>query len=251
MNISKVLLWATNILIVGSTIFLISFFVIQTVFSPVVKEKTTRDLRGTIKISEMRNLTTHFFDLDYFFIYRDGEVLIDNYVISSKHFNKAFDYEHATKGDFLEIQTASGKLLMPNISEKLSIPVPEEHINFYINLARAIIIATWFFFFIQLVWIRKLIKNTIGGRFFDKANIQVLLRLGYLYIALPIVIMITEGMLDYKLLPDGLVLPEGYGLVVQSSNFQFQYLFVGLMLLLISQAFKEGLNLQKEQELTV
>lgn len=251
MNISKVLLWTTNILMVAVTILFISLVGVQEIFGPFTEAKAERDLTGATSMTEWRELENRFFDLNYYFVYRDGEVLIDDYMISSEHFQKTFNYSNATRDDFLEVETATETIYMPNVSEKLSIPIPEERVVFYYGLSKGILFASWLFFFIQLIWIRKLIKNTNEGSFFVRANVQVFMNLAYLYIVLPFIILITENYLNDRLLPNGLALPEGYRFIAQTSSFQFQYLFVGLMLLLVAQAFKHGLRLQKEQELII
>ena len=251
MNISKVLLWITNILMVGVTLWLISVIVLQQVFLPILDAKKERILEGATSMSEHRQMKTGFFDLNYYFIYRNEEVLIDDYMISPRYFKKTLNYEKASAEDFLKVETAEGSIHMPNISEKLSLPISEEDISLYFGLGTGVLVITWLFFFIQLKWIRRLIKNTLAGRFFAKENATVFMKLAILYTVLPMVIFIAELALKGSLLPGGLTLPEGYSFVDQGPSFQFHYLFFGLILLLIAQAFRHGLQLQKEQELTI
>ncbi|MFY0593706.1 DUF2975 domain-containing protein [Roseivirga sp.] len=251
MKISKVLLWIVNIAMLVSVVIFISFIIVQEVYAPIEKSQRDRNLEGALSMTEYRTLSSRFYDLNYFFIYKEGEVLIDGYMISTEKIQKRFDYVNATKANFLEVKTANGEVFMPNVSETFSVPITVERIGFFNNLARLLMFASWLFFFIQLVWLRKLIKNTVDGKFFEKANVGVFTKLAILYIALPIVIVVVDGFVYNLIMPDGLSLPDGYQIVTKDSGFQYQYLFVGLMLLLISQAFKQGLKLRKEQELTI
>ncbi|OEK06386.1 DUF2975 domain-containing protein [Roseivirga misakiensis] len=251
MKISKVLLWIVNIAMIGSIVIFISFILVHEIYAPIEKSQKERNLEGALSMTEYHKLSNRFYDLDYFFIYRDGEVLIDAFMLSSDKIGKSFDYSNATKADFLEVKTAKGESFMPNVSETFSVPISAERIGFFNNLARLLIFASWLFFFLQLIWLRKLIKNTADGNFFEESNVGVFTKLGILYVALPIVLAIINGLVHNLIIPDDLSLPAGYQLVTKDTEFQFQYLFVGLMLLLISQAFKQGLRLRKEQELTI
>ncbi|MFT7149447.1 MAG: hypothetical protein ACI82Q_001306 [Nonlabens sp.] len=251
MNISKILLWVANVLIVGITILLISLIVIQQFFLPSFKTDDPSKFDGVVSMSWIRSSNTSFYDLEYLLIYRDGETIVDNHLISPNHFKRKIDYSKASKADFLKVQTSEGVVFTPGLSERVYLPLDDDQVSFYFRMTTAIYIVTWIFFFFQLVWIRRLIKNFTQGNFFQNINVRLLMKFSYIYIALPVVIALFKGFLNLRLIPEELILPNGHEFVVDNAGFQFQYLFVGLMIMLIAQAFRQGTKLQEEQALTV
>lgn len=238
-------------LIVGVTVGFFSLIIFQQKYTLVNASKKERPLRGAASMTEAKEITTQFFDLSYYFVYRNGEVLIDSYMISLNSLRKSFNMSEASKSDLLEVSTLEGTINVPNVSDKLFLPIADKDIRFYFWSAIGVHLGSWLFFVIQLIWMRRLIKNSMSGDFFTQSNVSVFMNLAYLYMALPFMILLVRGFFNNRLLPDGLSLPEGYQLINETTNFQIPFLFIGFILLLIAQAFRHGLKLQKEQSLTI
>ncbi len=247
----KVLLWVTNFLIIGVGLASIFFIVNQGAFSPIKGFESEKSLEGAIAMTDTREVRNQFFDFSYFFVFKNDQVLIDDIMISPKHLRKSFDIRVAEETDFIEATSSEGVIKMPNVSDRVYFPVDTSDTHFFSWLSTSIIIVSSLFFLSQLVWIRRLIRHVIDGHFFSNANVKVFMNLAYLYLALPFGMSAMDAFLNYKVLTDNISLPDGYELIDQGSSFQFQYFFIGLILLLIAQSFKYGLKLQEEQALTI
>ena len=238
-------------LIVGITIVFAFLIFFQLRYNRIVGENEYDKFEGVQSMALTHTLSTRFYDLNYHLLYQDGEALLDDYMIWPKHLGKKVDFAKLDAQKFIQIRTSEGDINMPDVSEKIFLPINGKDVRLFSVLSTIINILTWLFFVLQLIWIRKLIKNFTTGAFFERVNAKLLMRLSYLYIGLPFVFLIFESFLNYRLFPQGIVLPEGHELISDNSEFQFQYLFVGLLLTLIAQALRQGFKIQEEQSLTI
>lgn len=251
MKFTKILLWVTNLLIAGITIAFAILIFFQLRYNRVVGENEYKRFEGVQSMTMTQTISTGFYDLHYHLLYKEGESLIDDYMIWPKYLKKKVDFAKLGPEHFIQVQTSAGDITMPDVSEKVFLPVNRADVSFFYGLSIVIHVLTWLFFVSQLIWIRRLIRNFTAGAFFEKTNAKLLMRISYLYIGLPFLFLIVESFLSYRLLSGGVVLPDGHALISGVSEFQFQYLFVGLLLTLIAQALRQGFKIQEEQSLTI
>jgi len=244
---SKLVLRVTNIFIIGAFLMLVSTLILQFLVAPTFETDPSEDLEGVIKKSALKSYSNLYFDLEYYFIYREGEVLMDGYVLSPKHMELEFDYTKSTKADFKEVRSVGGMTFIPKTSGKVYFPIDERDFNNFFYLGVALRIITALFIIVQLLWIRKLIKNFCKGDFFNQLNHRVFTKLGLLYIAAGILSVLFKVVFYNRLLTKTIEFSE----IQSSTTFNWLCVFVGMILLVVAQAFKQGIKIQEEQELTI
>ncbi|WP_421987213.1 DUF2975 domain-containing protein [Roseivirga sp.] len=125
-----------------------------------------------------------------------------------------------------------------------------EDMPFYLAVLPSIVIGLIVLLFIHLLV--KLLRSIEERDFFSQANVKRLRYIG-------LIMMISEVLgwahrqllimfLENNLIIEGLTRSGGFSF---SLDLLFSYFFLGLMILLIANAFEHGLNLKKEQDLTI
>lgn len=251
MKVTKILLWITYISFV---ITIIAFGIIGYIFLPQgfnTQEREKGSLEGVVSKS-----TTSKFELpmnlkvEYYYRIKNGELLVDSYFLKiQKKFltnseqvqvvEKDLDYPVLVKGNIYK---------MPDSESYLYIPIPYSSIQaaitigkFYIFLAAIIIV---FAFFITI----RFLQNCDKGLFFVKANVYYIRIIAYLAIGFSLIDYVTQWLV-FKRLNNSL---SEFPININSAlDFSWTYVIASLFLLLIIQAFSEGIKLKDEQSLTI
>uniref|UniRef100_UPI004048AC68 DUF2975 domain-containing protein n=1 Tax=Roseivirga sp. TaxID=1964215 RepID=UPI004048AC68 len=251
MNVTKVTLWTTNaaiilIVLVQMIMLLIKFWNIDTN----QQANAPNDLRGVLTKTVKTHMETLYYDLDYFFVFRDGEVVVDEHFLSPKGVYIQKDFIKSSTQDFIKVNTQGKTYNMPVNGVKIYLPIDTDktaaytYVSIFINILWSALLIT------VLVWVRRLILNFIDGDFFNVLNYKLIARIGLLFI-LSAVILYLGQLYFFNSTPIAMSLPEGYSISSASMTFEWNYLYLGLLLLATAQAFKHGIKLQEEQDLTI
>ncbi|OEK02088.1 hypothetical protein BFP97_11395 [Roseivirga sp. 4D4] len=124
-------------------------------------------------------------------------------------------------------------------------------ISKYLMSSPVILIALVLFYFLSLII--KLLKSIEEREFFSLANVKRLRIIGLMVIGSAIIRWSYSMILDSFLRNNFEI--EGFSKVSSSFLLNFDFLdslwFLGLMILLVANAFEHGVRLKEEQELTI
>lgn len=252
MNVSKASLWLTNILIGMAIAWFIALAGIQ--FMGVglgFDKKQSEDLTGARSKTATFKYSVPEFDLEYYFIYREGKVIIDQYLISPKNIGLNYNYTKATENDFISVSAGGKHYKMPTKTGQLYLPIDEADLQYYRYLSLFEMLLLTVIKVLILLMIRRLILNFSKGDFFITSNYQLLYRIGGLLTIVPIILFAFESYFTDGFTSLGLSLPEGYSLNMKGVSFQWNYMYISLLLILTAQAFKQGIELKTDKELTI
>ncbi len=171
MNVTKVTLWTTNaaiilIVLVQMIMLLIKFWNIDTN----QQANAPNDLRGVLTKTVKTHMETLYYDLDYFFVFRDGEVVVDEHFLSPKGVYIQKDFIKSSTQDFIKVNTQGKTYNMPVNGVKIYLPIDTDktaaytYVSIFINILWSALLIT------VLVWVRRLILNFIDGDFFNVLN---------------------------------------------------------------------------------
>jgi hypothetical protein len=251
MNISKITLWLTNVAIALAVIGLTALVIQQMLnVNRFTSNKGKQNVEGAISKTERVNISTPFYDLEYLFVFRNGEIYIDNNFICFNNVTFSNDYAKAMPVDFIEATKQGNKYNMPINGAKVYLPIKIDEVLFYCYLSVFITIVASILKLLALFWVRRLIMNFIHGAFFIPQNHLVISRLGLLFLFSAFAVSMV-GLYFFDSNALSISLPEGYSLDTISATFNWNYLYLGLLLLATATAFKQGLSLQNEQDLTI
>jgi hypothetical protein len=149
-----------------------------------------------------------------------------------------------------------GKLLLndnyklEDISINAGIRVNNKLLNtpWWVSTADIVIVLGILFLLVWLSYIiNKIIFNIYEGTIFDVKSVSLIWKTGILLIAYSIMDYINQ--LDSFLIGKSLI--NSPITVLNTSQFNFEILICGLLVLIIAEAFKQGAQLKQEQELTI
>ena len=127
----------------------------------------------------------------------------------------------------------------------------DEQLPFYLSIIPGILAGVGVFFFLHLLI--KLLKSIEEREFFSKLNVKRLRIIGLLLIVGDLSLRLYRYMTYYFIINN----VEIAGMYHSGRYFGFgmeffaSALFLGLMILLVANAFEHGLKLKEEQELTI
>ena len=251
MRLLKVTVWVTNLLIASVIIGAIYLFTFAKIFMGDFEPPESRNLTGATGMSEIRTFNNQFYDLQYFFIYRNAETLIDDFMISTKHLILAYDYAQASDEGFMALTVNGETQYVPAMSEKLYLKVASDEKNRYYYLTMVYLMEVALFVVLVLIWFRSILQRFSKGDFFHKKNRINLFRIG---VAFPVHAFLVYGYNRYftnSLLPENLELPVGYRLIDQTPGVNWGMVLIGVMILFLALSFREGIKLKEEQSLTI
>ncbi|MFT7055256.1 MAG: hypothetical protein ACJAR3_000883 [Roseivirga sp.] len=216
----------------------------------VSKNKVTRDLSGLTSRSEKVRLSTAYYDLEYLFLYKDGEVIIGENFMIPKNLTISSDFNEATAIGFIEVEVQGNQYNLPVNESKVYLLMRGDKTPVYIYLSLAITLMYSTLKLIMLVWARRLVLNFNNGAFFIPQNHQIIARMGFLFSITALADFL--GWQDFLNTNTVAVsLPNGYLLNTISASFNWNYIYLGLLLLATATAFKQNLKLQEDQYLTI
>ena len=252
MNVSKASLWLTNILIGTAIVWFVGLVGFQFVgVGQGFDKKQSEDLIGARSKTATFKYSVPEFDLEYYFIYREGKVVIDQYLISPKNIGLNYNYTKATENDFISVSAGDKHYKISTKTGQLYLPIDEADVLFYRYLSLFEMLLLSVIKVLILLWIRRLILNFSKGEFFVSANHQLLYRIGGLLAIVPIILFAFESYFTNGFTSLGLSLPEGYSLNMKGVSFQWNYMYISLLLILTAQAFKQGIELEIDKDLTI
>lgn len=205
-----------------------------------------------------KSFSIYEMDIEYVFESIEGEVLMDNYFL---RFDKISVHSSTSQRDFFPRDYRvdpkpfdSGSDLY-DIKKKsvteLFIPVKENEVR-GILILRVFVYATWIGSALYILFgLRSFIHKSIKEDFFDKRNYLLLMRIGLVLSVYSIVHFVFYSIFE-------ILVTDRMGRVLRSHQsiwfdyrFQWEFATCGLLLILISMAFRQGAMLKREQELTI
>jgi hypothetical protein len=251
MNVTKVTLWTTNIAITLAIIFVVVFVVNQLLWVNISQpEAGTQNVEGAISKTVRKHISNPLYDLEYLFVYRDQEVILDAHFISPRMIFLENNIYESGKNNFIEVKAQDKSYNMPISGSRVYIPIYGSNVTFYFYLSITVNLITALISILGLIWVRKLILKFLEGDFFNHLNYKIIRRLGMLFIIATISLFVVNVYISNNIrLP--ISFPTGFQVQDVSSAFEANYFYLGLMLLVTAQAFKQGINLQEEQDLTI
>ena len=132
-----------------------------------------------------------------------------------------------------------------------SVLIEDAPFSMYLMALPVVIIIPVLFYFLSLII--KLLKSIEEREFFSLANVKRLRIIGLIVLASSLTRWSYTRALDYFLRHDFKI--EGFSKASSGFLLNFDFLgslwFLGLMILLVSNAFEHGVRLKEEQELTI
>ncbi|MFT7269283.1 MAG: hypothetical protein ACI905_001501, partial [Roseivirga sp.] len=129
----------------------------------VSKNKVTRDLSGLTSRLEKVRLSTAYYDLEYLFLYKDGEVFIGENFMIPKNLTISSDFNEATAIGFIEVEVKGNQYNLPVNESKVYLLMRGDKTPVYIYLSLAITLMYSTLKLIMLVWARRLVLNFNNG----------------------------------------------------------------------------------------
>lgn len=262
MSLSKSLLWIVNIAIAvvalaaTAQIYYSVALLVSEAWQIEIPEKdrTGADgYTGALGLSEM--------DIEYRYKSHDGQVLLDTYFLAFDHievFNgnvevdfflnerrnylnppRAFD---ATNDLYDTQETSLTRLLVPVERWELRWVLILRVLIYMVLIAAALFI---------LFGLRRFIIRAIENEFFDRTNYLLLLRIGLTLFGYAILHLAGYTYLEWLINERVGQSLTGLQTILFNYEFKWEFSASGLLLVLISLAFKQGAVLKKEHELTI
>jgi hypothetical protein len=251
MKITKLLLWFSYIsfvLSLGIIVFLALFF-LKKDFNAQEGEKGS--LIGVVSKSTTTKLQLPMnLNVEYYFRVKNGELLVDSYFlkIQKKFLTKVAQGQDAKKSEDYPMPLQENLYTMPDTDTYLYIPIP------YSSIKAAIIIFKFYFFLASIFLLAaifltiRFLQNCEKGHFFIQSNITFIRVISYLGIGYSLMDYGIQW-ITFKILNNSF---SEFPLNINSAlDFNWAYVIASLFLLLIIQAFSEGIKLKEEQSLTI
>jgi hypothetical protein len=252
MKLTKILLWTTYLILVGSIVAsgIFGFFFVKNGFDAqnfekgslegVVSKKTT----GAFKLP--MNL-----EVNYFLRIEDGQVLVDNYFfkIQKKSLPDSFlaklvipktDYPVPIEGIFYS---------MPESDSYLYIKTDFSTIESSLNIWKIYFLLTFVSLVGGIAIVILFLQNCDKGNFFIPQNAAYLRAISYLAIVFGLLDYGAQWLIYQKMNSQ---IEDTFSFSLNSDlEFDWKYLIFSLFLVIIAQAFTEGTKLKEEQSLTI
>lgn len=211
--------------------------------------------KGSLEGVVTKSTTTKFelpmnLNVEYYFRIKEGKLLVDSFFLKTqKKFLRNPDQAQAVRKDVDYPEPIHNNLYsMPDSESYFYIPISFSNIKgavmiwkFYFSLAAIAIL------FVFLITIRFL-QNCDKGLFFVKVNVSYIRIIAYLAIGFSVIDYATQWLI-FKRLNNSL---SEFPININSTlDFKWPYVIASLFLLLIIQAFSEGIKLKEEQSLTI
>lgn len=104
--------------------------------------------------------------------------------------------------------------------------------------------------FLVLRWLVRIFNEMRSGQFFTRKHHQLIRRIGFVVMAMPIVDELILRIV-FDLVRSNTMLDASFGSLYVVPAFDFPTFFVGIAIVILSEAFRYGSELQYEQNLTV
>lgn len=251
MNITKLLLWISYIGFVLSIIGVgfLGFVLMKQDFNAQEAEKES--LQGVLSksITQKFNLPLNL-NIEYYFRLNDGEVLVESYFlkIQKKLLNNATQAQHADDS-FFPKQVSGSIYAMPDSESYLYHSIPYSSIKetitnwkVYVFLACGILLTAIFLTI-------RFLQNCDKGHFFVAENSTYIRMISYLAVGYSLINYGAQWVIFQGLNKNF----EGLGPINLdlAIEFNWTFLLISLFMVLIAQAFTEGIKLKEEQSLTI
>lgn len=251
MKTTKILLWIAYISFLST---IIAFGIAGAVFfrrGLNAQEREKGSLEGVVSKG-----TTSKFELpmnlkvEYYYRIKNGELLVDSYFlkIQKKLLTNSEKVQVAEKDVDYPVLVKGNLYKIPDSESYLYIPIPYSSIKAAITIVKfniflaAITIVLAFFITIRFL------QNCDKGLFFINDNVSYVRIIAYLAIGFSLIDYVTQWLI-FKRLNNSL---SEFPINIDSAlDFKWTYLIASLFLLLIIQAFSEGIKLKEEQSLTI
>lgn len=252
MKITKLLLWISYI---GFVLSIVAFGIFGIIF--LKNDFNTQEVEKTNLKGVTSKSTTAKFELpmnlniEYYFRVKNGELLADSYFLKiQKKFltNTGLNKLAKKDADFPKLLT--GNLYsMAESDSYLYLSIPYSSIKASLTIWKFYSTIAFLFLLIAIFLTIKFLQNCNKGQYFISQNTKYIRVISYLAIAYGLISYGTQWII-FKSLNHNL---EEYSLIdVEAAlEFNWNYLIVSLFLVLIAQAFTEGIKLKEEQALTI
>lgn len=252
MKITKLLLW------VAYFSFVLSFILI--IFSGIIlikknfnnQEINSESLSGVISKSTTFKLELPLnLNIEYYFHLNNNEISVNSYFlkIQQKYIKTARAENAAVEA------TTYPKLKMDNIYEMpdseayVYISIPYSSVKSVVNIWLIYFLLTSATLLLTILLIIKFLRNCDKGNFFIPSNAKYIRVISYLVIGYSLFRYAIQWVIFNSLNNN---LNELVSIKVNSVlDFNLTYLLAALLMVIIAQAFKEGVKLKEEQNLTI
>lgn len=252
LKITRILLWFSYISFVvslGVTLFLGVFF-LKKDFN--VQEGEKGSLEGVVS----KSTTTKFelpmnLNVEYYYRIKNGEILVDSYFlkIQKKFLSKVAKNQDVDQSKDFPVSTQESFFTMPDTDTYLYLPIPYSSIESAIKILKFYFILAAISVLAALYLTIRFLQNCNKGFFFIKSNITFIRVISYIAIGYSLLEYIIQWII-YKILNNNF--SELAPINIDSAlDFNWTYVIASLFLLLIIQAFSEGIKLKEEQSLTI
>ena len=252
MKITKLLLWVSYISFVVSIvafgifgiIFLKNDFNTQQVEKPNLEGVI--DKASTVKFELPMNL-----NVEYYFRVKNGAVLADSYFLKiQKKFlaNTVLPQAEEKENDYPK-KLSTNLYSMPESDRYYYIIIPFSGVKAALTIWKVYSILAFSFFLISIFLSIKFLQNCNKGQFFIPSNSTYIRVISYLVFSYSLISYGSQWLV-FKSVNHSL---EGFSPIdIEAAiEFNWNYLIGSLFLILIAQAFTEGIKLKEEQELTI
>lgn len=252
MKTTRILLWISYIGFVLSVIIIgfLGIMLLRDDFNSQEIEKGS--LEGVVSKSTTAKLKLPMnLNLEYYFRIDNGEILIDSYFlkIQKKFLTNSLPQLASTKDNDFPRQLEGNLYSMPDSDSYQYISIPYGNIKASITIVKLYSFLISTILLLSIFFAIRFLQNCDKGHFFIPSNTTYLRMISYLAIAYTLVSYGIQWII-FKTLNNNL--NDLASIDVNSGlEFNWTFLIASLFLLLITQAFAEGIKLKEEQSLTI
>lgn len=252
MKVTKLLIYTSYIGLV-ITLFTIAFFG----FVVIAKDFNTQEIeKNRFKEIKNRSTTAEFkLPMDmatvYYLRIKDGKTLVDNYFfkIKKKNIPASFLDQASSKETDYPVPIQGSLYSMPESDGYLYLKTDFSRIEAVLNIWKVYFILSFGLLLGAIVLIILLLKNCDSGNFFIDQNAAFLRVISYLALGYSMFDYAFQWLVFNKMNSQ---LEDSYNFSLNSNlEFNWKYLIFSLFLVIIAQAFSEGIKLKEEQSLTI
>ncbi len=239
-----------SLILVGHIIAAISYGTASTMYWKLIRNSSV-DTEGASDYSSRRFFKYRFFDakMKYTYKFKQEEfkqescILMFNFAErtsqgKSDNCSNFAVFNKRTKEE-AEYEVCSSSIILPIEKDNES----KAHLLFSI-FGILIILYSFLIFYL----LKKVLDSVKFGSPFINKNVLRLRRIALMILALPLAILLFEVLLYYSIISKYIFVDS---LIRLSFNFNLGLFIGGILLLFISETFKQGIRIREEQELTI
>jgi hypothetical protein len=190
-------------------------------------------------------------NVEYYLRVEEGKILVDSYFlkIQKKFIPNFVQGENLEKSRDFPVPMQGGFYTMPDSDIYLYKPIPYAAIKVAISILKIYFFLASISFLAAIFLTIRFLQNCNNGHFFIKSNITYIRMISYLAVGYSLIDYGMQWILYQKLNNTLFKMTSIY--LDSATDFNWTFLIASLFLVLIAQAFTQGIKLKQENELTI